>query len=126
MEFRFNTRLGRDTTIDKLRQEGFEAFFISTGAHASLDLGVKGEKNFPQVIDAITFLRNVTRGDRHVPGKRAAVIGGGNVAIDAARTLIRLGCEDVHLVYRRTRSEMPANVEEVKQAEEEGVQAHYS
>jgi NADPH-dependent glutamate synthase beta subunit-like oxidoreductase len=121
VEFRFNTRLGRDTTMEKLRQEGFEAFFISTGAHASLDLGVKGEKNFPQVIDAITFLRNVTRGDRHVPGKRAAVIGGGNVAIDAARTLIRLGCEDVQLVYRRTRSEMPANVEEVKQAEEEGV-----
>lgn len=121
VEFRFNTRLGRDTTMEKLRQEGFEAFFISTGAHASLDLRVKGEKDFPQVIDAITFLRDVTRGHRHVPGKRAAVIGGGNVAIDAARTLIRLGCEDVQLVYRRTRSEMPANVEEVKQAEEEGV-----
>ena len=56
-----------------------------------------------------------------MPGKRAAVIGGGNVAIDAARTLVRLGCEEVLLVYRRTRSEMPANVEEVKQAEEEGV-----
>ncbi|MBP1738277.1 MAG: 4Fe-4S ferredoxin iron-sulfur binding domain protein [Deltaproteobacteria bacterium] len=121
VEFRFNTRLGRHTSMEKLRQEGFEAFFISTGAHASLDLSVKGEKDFPQVIDAITFLRNVSRGDRHVPGKRAAVIGGGNVAIDAARTLIRLGCEDVQLVYRRTRSEMPANVEEVKQAEEEGV-----
>ena len=121
VEFRFNTRLGQDTTIEKLRQEGFEAFFISTGAHASFDLSIEGEKDFPQVIDAIAFLRNVTQGHRHIPGKRVAVIGGGNVAIDAARTLIRLGCEDVQLVYRRTRSEMPANVEEVKQAEEEGV-----
>jgi NADPH-dependent glutamate synthase beta subunit-like oxidoreductase len=106
----------------RLRQEGFRAFFISTGAHASLDLAVKGEKDFPQVIDAIAFLREVTRGDRHAPGRRVAVIGGGNVAIDAARTLIRLGCHEVHLVYRRTRGEMPANAEEVKQAEEEGVQ----
>lgn len=121
VEFRFNTRLGRDITLDELRQEGFKAFFISTGAHASLDLGIKGEKNFPQVMDAVSFLRNVTRGERHIPGRRTAVIGGGNVAIDAARTLIRLGCDEVFLVYRRTRSEMPANVEEVRQAEEEGV-----
>jgi NADPH-dependent glutamate synthase beta subunit-like oxidoreductase len=121
VEFRFNTRLGRDTTIDRLRQEGFEAFFVSTGAHASLDMAIKGEKEFSQVIDAVTLLGNVARGERHIPGKRVAVIGGGNVAIDAARTLIRLGCEEVSLVYRRTRSEMPANVEEVRQAEEEGV-----
>ncbi len=121
VEFRFNTRLGQDTSIEKLRQEGFEAFFICIGAHASFELGIKGEKDFPQVIDAIAFLRNVIRGERHIPGKKVAVIGGGNVAIDTARTLVRLGCEDVQLVYRRTRSEMPANVEEVKQAEEEGV-----
>jgi NADPH-dependent glutamate synthase beta subunit-like oxidoreductase/ferredoxin len=121
VRFRFNTRLGRDTSLDALRQEGFKAFFISTGAHASVDLGIKGERDFPQVIDAIAFLRDVARGDRHNPGKRAAVIGGGNVAVDAARTLIRLGCEDVLLLYRRTRAEMPASGEEVKQAEEEGV-----
>ncbi|MDD5207054.1 MAG: FAD-dependent oxidoreductase, partial [Desulfobacterales bacterium] len=121
VEFRFNTRLGRDITFDELREEGFEAFFISTGAHASIDLGIKGEKNFPQVRDAVGFLQNVAQGERHIPGRRTAVIGGGNVAIDAARTLIRLGCEEVFLIYRRTRSEMPANVEEVRQAEEEGV-----
>jgi NADPH-dependent glutamate synthase beta subunit-like oxidoreductase len=123
--FRFNTRLGRDTTIDQLRSEGHQAFFVAIGAHAALDLVIKGEKDFPQVIDAISFLRHVSRGERHVPGKRAAVIGGGNVAIDVARTLIRLGCEDVRLIYRRTRSEMPANVEEVKQAEEEGVRLFF-
>ena len=121
VEFRFNTWLGHDITMDQLRSEGFEAFFVATGAHSCFELGVKGERDFPQVIGAINFLNNVAMGERHIPGKRTAVIGGGNVAIDAARTLIRLGCEDVILVYRRTRSEMPANVEEVKQAEEEGV-----
>ncbi|PKN24440.1 MAG: 4Fe-4S ferredoxin [Deltaproteobacteria bacterium HGW-Deltaproteobacteria-21] len=121
VEFRFNTRLGRDITFEELREEGFEAFFISIGAHASMDLGIKGERDFPQVMDAVGFLQNVARGERHIPGRRTAVIGGGNVAIDAARTLIRLGCEEVSLIYRRTRSEMPANVEEVRQAEEEGV-----
>jgi NADPH-dependent glutamate synthase beta subunit-like oxidoreductase len=121
VEFRFNTWLGHDITIDQLRSEGFEAFFVATGAHSCFELGVKGERDFPQVIGAITFLNNVAMGERHIPGRRTAVIGGGNVAIDAARTLIRLGCEDVILLYRRTRSEMPANVEEVKQAEEEGV-----
>lgn len=121
VEFRFNTWLGHDITMDQLRSEGFEAFFIATGAHSCFELGVKGERDFPQVIGAINFLNNVAMGERHIPGKRTAVIGGGNVAIDAARTLIRLGCDDVILVYRRTRSEMPANVEEVKQAEEEGV-----
>jgi len=121
VEFRFNTWLGHDITMDQLRSEGFEAFFVATGAHSCFELGVKGERDFPQVIGAINFLNNVAMGERHIPGKRTAVIGGGNVAIDAARTLIRLGCEDVILVYRRIRSEMPANVEEVKQAEEEGV-----
>jgi len=121
VEFRFNTWLGHDTTIEQLRSEGFEAFFVATGAHSCFELGVRGERDFPQVVGAITFLNNVAMGERHIPGKRTAVIGGGNVAIDAARTLIRLGCEDVILLYRRTRSEMPANVEEVKQAEEEGV-----
>ncbi|MFO7460526.1 MAG: NAD(P)-binding protein [Desulfatiglandales bacterium] len=121
VEFRYNTWLGHDITMDQLRAEGFEAFFVATGAHSCIELGVKGEKDFPQVVGAITFLNSVAMGERHIPGKRVAVIGGGNVAIDAARTLIRLGCEDVILVYRRTRSEMPANVEEVRQAEEEGV-----
>jgi NADPH-dependent glutamate synthase beta subunit-like oxidoreductase len=121
VEFRYNTWLGHDTTMDQLRAEGFEAFFVATGAHSCFELGVKGERDFPQVIGAVTFLNSVAMGERHIPGKRTAVIGGGNVAIDAARSLIRLGCEDVILVYRRTRSEMPANVEEVKQAEEEGV-----
>ncbi|MGD8924618.1 MAG: FAD-dependent oxidoreductase, partial [Syntrophobacterales bacterium] len=121
VEIRYNTRLGKDTTIKELKQEGFEAFFIAVGAHGCYKLGVAGEEDFSQVVDAISFLLQVAMGERHKPGKRVAVVGGGNVAIDAARTCIRLGCEDVIILYRRTRSEMPASVEEVEQAEEEGV-----
>lgn len=121
VEFRLNTRMGVDATFDQLRQEGFEAFLIAVGAHASLAMGIPGEGKYPQVVDSIRLLRRVALGDRHMPGKRVAVIGGGNVAMDAARTCIRLGCDEVSVIYRRTRSEMPANEEEVKQAEEEGV-----
>jgi NADPH-dependent glutamate synthase beta subunit-like oxidoreductase/ferredoxin len=121
VEIRYNTKMGKDITIEQLKQEGFEAFFIAVGAHDCYKLGVAGEEDFPQVVDAISFLQQVAMGERHKPGKRVVVVGGGNVAIDAARTCIRLGCEDVIILYRRTRSEMPASVEEVEQAEEEGV-----
>jgi len=120
VEFRFNTRFGVDVTIDSLRKEGFEAFFIAIGAHSSFKLAIPGE-DLPQVIDAVRFLQDVAMGSRRKPGDRVIVVGGGNVAIDAARTLVRLGCSEVTLLYRRSRAEMPANVKEVKQAEEEGV-----
>ena len=125
VEFKFNMRFGRDITYEKLKAEGFEAFFFAIGAHQSYKLGVPGESDFPQVIEAIDFLRRVALGDRQIPGKNVVVIGGGNVAIDAARTSLRLGCESVTLAYRRTRSEMPADVEEIEQAEEEGIKFQY-
>ena len=124
VEFRFRTRLGTDVTLETLKQEGFDAFFIALGAHGSHRLGIEGEEQYPQVLDAVGYLLRVALGDRQTPGRRVAVVGGGNVAIDAARTSIRLGCEEVLLLYRRTRTELPANVEEVEQAEEEGV--HFS
>lgn len=120
VEFRFNTRLGRDVTFPDLREEGFDAFFIAVGAHAAYKLNIPGETDY-QVTDAIDLLRRVALGDRRKPGRRVVVIGGGNVAIDAARTCLRLGCEEVTIAYRRTRNEMPADIEEVEQAEEEGV-----
>jgi NADPH-dependent glutamate synthase beta subunit-like oxidoreductase/formate hydrogenlyase subunit 6/NADH:ubiquinone oxidoreductase subunit I len=125
VEFQFRTRFGRDLTFEDLKNEDFEAFFLAIGAHNSFKLGVTGESDFPQVIEAIDFLRNVALGDREVPGKKAVVIGGGNVAIDAARTCLRLGSESVTLAYRRTRSEMPADTEEVEQAEEEGIRLEF-
>jgi NADPH-dependent glutamate synthase beta subunit-like oxidoreductase len=125
VEFQLDTRFGRDVTFDELKKNGFEAFFIAVGAHKSFKLGVPGESDFPQVIEAIDFLRDVALGKREVPGKHAVVIGGGNVAIDAARTCLRLGSESVTLAYRRSRSEMPADVEEVEQAEEEGIRFEF-
>jgi len=125
VDFSFGTRFGKDITLDQMKSEGFEAFFFSIGAHLSFQLNIPGEKNFPQVVDAIDFLRQVALGDRQPPGKKVIVIGGGNVAIDAARTCLRLGCESVVLAYRRTRAEMPADREEVEQAEEEGIRFEF-
>jgi len=125
VEFAYNTRFGEDVTLAQLKKEGFGAFLIAIGAHMSSKLRLPGESDYPQVIDAIEFLKNVALGDRHVPGKKVAVIGGGNVAIDTARTCLRLGCEEVTIAYRRARTEMPADEEEVEQAEEEGIKLSF-
>jgi NADPH-dependent glutamate synthase beta subunit-like oxidoreductase/ferredoxin len=122
--FAFNTRFGKDVTLDELKSQGYDAFFFAIGAHKAYSLGISGEADFPQTMDAIELLRRVALGERRIPGKRVVVVGGGNVAIDAARTCLRLGCSEVTLAYRRTRHEMPADEEEVEQAEEEGV--HFS
>jgi NADPH-dependent glutamate synthase beta subunit-like oxidoreductase len=125
VEIRYNTKFGEDVTLDGLKKEGFEAFFFAIGAHNSFKLRIPGETDFPQMIDAIDLLRNVALGDRHVPGKKVIIVGGGNVAIDAARTCLRLGSEEVTIAYRRTRKEMPADEEEVEQAEEEGIRLSF-
>ena len=122
--FAFNTRFGQNVTLYDLKAEGYEAFFFAIGAHKAYQLGIPGETDFPQTMEAIDLLRRVALGERRVPGKRVVVVGGGNVAIDAARTCLRLGCSEVTIAYRRTRHEMPADEEEVEQAEEEGV--HFS
>ena len=124
VEFRFNTRFGSDVTIETLKAEGGDAFFFAIGAHRSFKMNIPGEHDFPGVISSIDFLRAVALGDRKQPGHRVIIIGGGNVAIDAARTSLRLGCQSVTIVYRRTETEMPADREEVEQAEEEGI--HFS
>jgi NADPH-dependent glutamate synthase beta subunit-like oxidoreductase len=122
VEFLFNTRFGTDVTYEQMVEEGTDAFFLAIGAHRAWDLGIKGEADFPKVIEAIAFLKNVALGDRHAPGKNVVIIGGGNVAIDAARTSLRLGAEKVTIAYRRSREQMPADIEEVEQAEEEGIE----
>ncbi|MDO9574129.1 MAG: FAD-dependent oxidoreductase, partial [Candidatus Contubernalis sp.] len=122
VKFSYNTRFGTDVTFEELKKEGYNAFFIAIGAHKSWDLGIKGEKDFPKVFDAVKFLKDVALGDHHVPGKHVVVIGGGNVALDAARTSIRLGAQKVTIAYRRSRTQMPADIEEVEQAEEEGIE----
>jgi len=121
VEFVYNTRFGQDVSYEDLKKEGFEAFLFAIGAHKAFQMNIPGEEDFPGVISAIDLLRDVAMGHRKAPGKKAVIIGGGNVAVDAARTCLRLGSEEVTIAYRRTRKEMPADEEEVEQAEEEGV-----
>ncbi len=116
-------RLGKDFTLSELKQNGFEAIFIGVGTPSGLSLNLPG-KEAEGVVDALNFLRTYNlRGS--VPVRRSiVVIGGGNAAIDAARTAIRLGAEEVRVIYRRTQDEMPAYAEEIDQALEEGIILH--
>jgi len=129
VEIIFNSLIGRTKSIDDLFSEGFKAVFIATGAGLPSFLHVPGE-NLNNVYSANEFLVRVNLMEaRKFPekdtpvhiGKSVAVIGGGNTAMDAARTALRLGAEKVYLVYRRSEAEMPARVEEIKHAKEEGV-----
>jgi NADH-quinone oxidoreductase subunit F len=114
-------RLGRDYTLDSLRAEGYEAVFLGVGCPEGTRLGIPGE-DASGVIDSLDFLRTYNTSGKADVGRQVAVIGGGNAAIDAARTALRLGAEKVTLVYRRTRAQMPAWEEEIAAAEEEGVE----
>lgn len=125
VEVRTGVTIGSEVTIAGLRSEGYKAFILAIGAHRGFRLGIEGERDFSPVYDAISFLREVNSGKREAPGERVVVVGGGNSAMDAARTCLRLGCREVHLAYRRTRAEMPANPQEVHEAIEEGVVFHF-
>jgi glutamate synthase (NADPH) small chain len=133
VEFRMNFIIGRTATIDDLRADGFEAFFVGSGAGLPNFMKIPGE-NLVGVYSANEYLTRVNlmraydfpRYDTPVfPGRRAAVIGGGNVAMDSVRTAKRLGAEQALIIYRRSRAEMPARIEEVHHAEEEGIEFHF-
>ena len=120
-EIRTLRRLGKDFTLQGLRDEGYEAVFLAVGAPAGLALELPGG-DAKGVVDSMDFLRQYNiRGSVPV-GKDVVVIGGGNAAIDAARTALRLGAEHVTVVYRRTREQMPAYAEEIDEAQQEGVE----
>jgi NADH-quinone oxidoreductase subunit F len=112
------------TDAEALKAQGFKAVFLATGAHKGLKLGVSGEK-LKGVLDGVTFLRDVNLGKPVKVGEKVAVVGGGNVAIDAARTALRLGAKEVQIFYRRLKEDMPAASWEVEEAEKEGIQIHY-
>ena len=118
VEIELNTRV---ESIDKLFEQGYDAVFVGVGAHGGMKMGVDGEDS-PGVIDGATFLQKVNLGEKVNIGDKVAVIGGGNVAIDSARTALRLGAKKVSIVYRRTRTEMPASPEEVEGAVDEGIE----
>ncbi len=112
--------IGHDKTLDDLRQEGFAAVFLSPGAHDSRKLGIEGE-DLSGVMHGVDYLREVNMGKEFHLGKDVVVVGGGNVAIDVARTALRTGSDNVFILYRRTMSEMPAAKAEVHHLQEEGV-----
>lgn len=128
IEHKPNVILGRDFDVGSLIASGFDAVFLGIGAWKDYNLGVEGE-TLKGCYTGISFLSNFalwqqgeTIKDQPFVGKKCVVIGGGNTAIDCVRTLIRLGADEVSIVYRRTRKEMPANMVEIEAAEHEGVQ----
>lgn len=124
VEIKTGQALGRDFTLDDLFQQGFKAVLLALGAHRNQKMNIPGEEA-QGVLPGVDFLRGVNLGERMEMGAKVAVIGGGNVAIDAARTALRLGAKEVSIVYRRTREEMPANEEEIEEAEHEKIKILY-
>ena len=112
--------IGQDKTLADLKDEGFEAIFLGPGAHVSRKLGVDGEE-VEGVIHGVDYLRRVNLGENLNLGENVVVVGGGNVAIDCARTALRTGSKNVFILYRRGRDEMPASRAEIHHLEEEGV-----
>ncbi len=117
VEIKTNIRMD---SVASLREQGYDAVFLALGAHAGTPMRVDGEDT-PGVMDCVSLLRDVSLGKQVKLGKRVAVVGGGNAAIDASRTALRLGARKVTIYYRRTRNEMPAADEEIKEALEEGI-----
>jgi NADPH-dependent glutamate synthase beta subunit-like oxidoreductase len=106
------------------REGGFDAVFVAVGAHLSKRVDIPA-KDAARIVDAVSFLRSVASGERPVIGRRVAVYGAGNTAMDAARVARRLGANDALIVYRRTREQMPAHAEEAEEAEREGVRINW-
>ncbi|MFP4036300.1 MAG: FAD-dependent oxidoreductase, partial [Desulfobacteraceae bacterium] len=126
VEVRYNSPIDANHTVNDLIREGYSSVFIAAGAQASKRIGIPGEQEGAEgMLYGLQFLTDIRTGKSRRLYGRVMVIGGGNVALDAARTALRLGAEEVSIVYRRIRSEMPAGEEELVQAEEEGVRFQF-
>ncbi len=117
-------KLGRDLTVQGLQEQGFNAVFLGIGAHIPVRMGVPNE-SCGGVVDAVDFLGRINLGKAEPVKARVVIVGGGNVAMDAARAAIRMGATRVKVIYRRTKGEMPADPEEFKGGREEGVSFVY-
>ena len=120
INIQLNSTIGEDKKPADLLAEGFKAVILATGTHAGTRLGIPGE-DAEGVIDALDFLKEINKGGKPTLGKKVGIIGGGNAAIDAARSAWRLGPEEVAIIYRRTEAQMPAIESEIETAKEEGV-----
>ncbi len=124
VDIRLNTRVGKDVPFDQIKRE-YDAVFLATGADKGWTLGIPGE-DLDGVYDSITFLKDFNLGHNTIKvGEKVAVVGGGNAAIDAARTAQRLGAKKVTIIYRRQKEDMPAAPEEIHEAEVEGIEIRY-
>ena len=119
-----NVVIGRDRTLQDLKDEGYDAAFVAIGAHSSRKLGIEGEE-LQGVMHGVDYLRRVNLGEPLGLGRNVVVVGGGNVAIDVARTALRTGSDKVFILYRRTKKEMPASQAEIHHLEEEGVKIEF-
>jgi len=123
VEIKTGVQVGKDISLQKIKKN-YDALFIAVGAHGGMRLGVEGE-SLPGVMDGIGFLRAVNLGKKVEIGKKTVVIGGGNTAVDCARTAKRLGAKEVTVMYRRSQAEMPASAEEVAALEAEGIRTKF-
>jgi NADPH-dependent glutamate synthase beta subunit-like oxidoreductase len=123
VKIKTNVAIGKNLTIKKLLQQGYNAVFVATGAHEEMTLGINGEE-LNGVFPALEFLENANKKKVELPDK-VSVIGGGNVAVDSARTALRFGAKEVTILYRRSKEEMPASPWEIKEAEEEGIKIEF-
>ncbi|UCE96894.1 MAG: FAD-dependent oxidoreductase [Candidatus Bathyarchaeota archaeon] len=124
VKLRTGTKVSKDISFDEIKQDGYKAIFVAVGAHKSRKLGIEGEE-LERVVDALDFLWKVNTQQQVNLGKKVGIIGGGNVAIDAARTALLQGAKEVIILYRRSREEMLANPWEVAEAEKEGVKIKF-
>jgi len=126
VDIRYNTPINVNFTVEDLRRDGFEAVFIAAGAQRSQRIGIPGElEDIAGFYYGLRFLRDVRLGRQVRIGRRVAVIGGGNVALDAARSALRLGADEVNIYYRRSRDEMLVTEVEYDQAIAEGIQINF-
>ena len=123
VEIRLNTKVGVDVPFEEIRKD-YDAVFIGVGTHISSKLDVPGE-DLDGVVHGIDFLKRVNLGEKVFLGNRVAVVGGGNVAMDAVRTALRTGSQEAFILYRRTRAEMPAADEEIEEALAEGIKMEF-
>jgi formate dehydrogenase major subunit len=117
------TPIGKEFNLESLRKQ-YDAVYIAAGAHRAEKLGIPGE-DFQGVIHGVTFMRMVNLKEDLKMGSKVAVVGGGNTAMDAARSSLRLGAKEVFILYRRTREEMPVDPRELEEVEEEGIQVNF-
>jgi NADPH-dependent glutamate synthase beta subunit-like oxidoreductase/Pyruvate/2-oxoacid:ferredoxin oxidoreductase delta subunit len=124
VDIKTGVEFGKDITLESLRNDGYKAIFFSVGTQLGMKLNVPGE-DFDGVINAVDFLRAIALEQPVKVGEKVAVVGGGNSAIDAARTAKKLGAKEVIILYRRSREEMPALPSEVAEAEKDGVKFYF-